>query len=146
MQQTENHLAIVVPELGIELRGPGPFVWVRTQDSEQSFQDNVLHGASRWFTPDGRLLAEHWFWKGRRAGIGREFYASGKPYRVERFRDGLKHGVQEAYYESGQLKTKEVYEEGLLHGEIVLYWPSGKLKRKAEFASGKRIVDECWAE
>ena len=79
MQQTENHLAIVVPELGIELHSPGPFTWVRTQDSEQSFQDNVLHGASRWFTPDGKLLAEHWFWKGRRNGIGRNSMRAASP-------------------------------------------------------------------
>jgi antitoxin component YwqK of YwqJK toxin-antitoxin module len=145
-EQTETHLTILVPELQIDLQGPGPFKIVRTNDNEQSFQDNVLHGASRWFTPTGQLLGEHWFWKGLQVGIGREYYASGALYRVERFRSGLKQGVQEAYYEQGALKTKEVYIEGLLHGEALLYWPSGQLKRRAQFAQGKKIADEIWDE
>ena len=146
VEQTEEKLVLYIPELQIDLVGPGPFTWVRTQDSEQSFQDNVLHGASRWFTPEGKLLGEYWFWKGNRTVIGRAYYVNGNVYRIERFRGGHKQGLQEAYYEQGALKTKEHYQEGLLHGETLLYWPSGTLKRRAQFTKGALVHDEMWDE
>lgn len=110
-------------------------------------KENHLHGPSRFFSVEGTLLSETWFWMGQRQGICRFFYPSGAIYAKLFYRDNRKTGRHEYFYENGQVKTIEEYDRGALSGEIALYWPNGQCKRRCHFINGKRKeADQCWSE
>lgn len=114
---------------------------------EAYYLKDQLHGPSTFFSREGTLLSETWFFLGEKQGKVRKYYSSKALYSIERYRDGLFEGKQEYYYDNGLLKTLLHYEKGLLHGETLLYWPSGSLKRKCLFLLGqKKGWDRIWDE
>lgn len=111
------------------------------------YLNGELHGPSEFFANDGTLLAKTWFFKGKREGKSRQYYAGGALYNLERYRNGLLEGKQEYFYPSGVKKSVLSFTQGLLDGEVILYHPSGKVKRMQTFKLGKlHGKEEYWTE
>jgi antitoxin component YwqK of YwqJK toxin-antitoxin module len=145
--------AIVEPTLGIKLREETPQTEPKrttypsgAPQTECFYQNNLLHGPSRFFSENGYLLSETWFWKGHKQGIARIYYASGALYALLRFRNGKKTALQEYFYENGHPRTRETLLDGVLHGDTQLFWPNSQVKRSCSFVQGKRRgLDQIWS-
>ncbi len=114
------------------------------QDSELELMINEpfnaekpFHGPSRFFSKEGNLLAEGWFYNGKRVGKNWQYYASGAFYSLQRFKEGEWHGKQEYFYDNGQKKSIINYSHGLLDGKVELYHSNGVLAREIYFSEGK---------
>jgi antitoxin component YwqK of YwqJK toxin-antitoxin module len=141
-KQTEQELVIV--EGDCNLLSKGPFIVTKTYfangalKSEAHYQHEHLHGRSCFYTEEGQILSESWFWQGKRVSVCLQFYPSGAPYAVLFYKTGEKEGKQVYFYENGQKKTGEEFSLGKLHGASILYWPNGQIKREAFFRQGVR--------
>jgi antitoxin component YwqK of YwqJK toxin-antitoxin module len=113
--------------------------------SEIYCQDELRHGPSSFYDPEGRLLAKGWFIKNQRMGINAQYYPNGPLYSLKRYKFGLIEGKQEYYYPNGALKTMMHFHGGKMEGQAVLYYPSGQMKRRLSFKEGKRHgPEEMW--
>lgn len=118
---------------------------------EQFYQGMFLHGPSKFFSQEGKMLAQAWFVHGQQQGKMLTYYLSGQAHSVQRFRDGQKQGKQEFFYPDGILKTSLSYLSGCLHSEIEsacrLYHPNGQLAREQYFINGQlEGVERIWNE
>lgn len=105
---------------------------------ECTYQDGVLHGPSRSYSIEGKLLGQGWFVEGKRQGKSWRFYPSGRLFGLQRYRNGIKHGVQETFYEDGKLKGSISYKEGVLDGAVLSYYPDSIPHRELHYLHGKR--------
>ena len=103
----------------------------------EPYIEEDFHGPSRFYSEDGKLLAEGWYYNGKRIGKNRQYYSSGALYSLQRFKDGEWDGVQEYYFENGQKKSRISYSSGLLEGKVELFYPNGVLERELNFKNGK---------
>jgi antitoxin component YwqK of YwqJK toxin-antitoxin module len=111
------------------------------------YKDLDLHGPSFFYSEEGMLLSQSWFFFGKQQGKMKQYYSSGKIYSLQQFKDGKREGKQEYYFEEGGLKSFMFYHNGTLHGETLLYHPTGKLKRKTCFSNGAKTgEDKIWDE
>ncbi len=141
-RQTDREL--IIEEGGLNLRAEGPFTAEKTYfpskklRSETHYQNGHLQGRSVFFSEQGKILSESWFWEGKKVSVCRQFYPSDAPYAILPFKEGRKEGRHEYFYENGQLKTLEHFAHGKLDGPSTLYWPNGQIKREAHFSQGIR--------
>jgi antitoxin component YwqK of YwqJK toxin-antitoxin module len=137
--KVENgRLIILDPALGLNIDEPFQAVKNPQGPIEGDYYtlNNQLHGPST-FTKHGVLIAEGWFYKGKRIGKNWQYYTNGNIYSIQRFKDGDWHGIQEYYYDNGQKKTILNYTHGLLDGKIQLFHPNGLLAKEVYFDAGK---------
>lgn len=106
--------------------------------AEMFYYEGKLHGPSIYYSKDGQILSESWFYKGIKQGIVKLYYLSGKLYALQSFKDGVREKKQLYYHENKNIKTCLFYKNGLLEGEVILYWPSGKVRRKCFYLEGKK--------
>ena len=111
------------------------------------YLEKKLHGPSRFYSEQGTLLSESWFFLDQRQGRTTRFYSSAKLYCIERYKGDQYEGMQVYFYEEGHIKTELPYFKGKLHGEVKLFWPNKGLKRRCQFSNGKKLeLDQMWDE
>lgn len=101
---------------------------------EVSYRGPVLHGPSKFYSEEGKLLSVSEFADGRPEGKCERRYPSGAIYSREYFQNGLRHGRQEFYYEDGGLKTEMECVQGRPSGAVRLYSPDGTLEREVKLS------------
>lgn len=108
-------------------------------------ENNQLQGPSRYFSEEGQLLAESWFFQGKRVGESKAYHKSGTLYSIQRYKDDLLEGKQEFYYPNGSLHIETHYKHGCLDGDVKIYEKNGALKREIQYQSGKRYgLERAW--
>jgi len=124
------------------LIAPGETVTLPSIEEEMpkvtASKGDQLHGPSKFYYDDGKILSESLYIDGLKEGVTKTFYRDGQVRSLQRFQKGLWEGRQEFYYPSGSLKSVLHYKEGKLDGDVALYYPNGKLKRQLHFIQGKR--------
>ncbi|HYG78717.1 MAG TPA: toxin-antitoxin system YwqK family antitoxin [Planctomycetota bacterium] len=110
-------------------------------------KDQVPHGVSRRWYPDGKHLAESHYSAGQMHGVFKEWDESGKlvaNYAMEngtgvrkmfhsngaiceetRFNEGKMHGVSRGYYDTGQIQFFNRYDNGKLNGASLAWLADG---------------------
>ncbi|SPJ31843.1 unnamed protein product [Candidatus Protochlamydia amoebophila UWE25] len=112
---------------------------------EMFYDQQLLHGPSRFYQENGQLLAESWFIKGKRVGKTIQYFNQGNLYSVGRYKEGLLHGKQEYFYANGSPHIVTHYFNGLLNGEVFVYTQDSKIIRELHYLSGKRHgVEKMW--
>lgn len=150
----DEHLIIDDPELNIHIETPYEPHQKITQDRqngwsmlfypdgqvklETPYKKGQIHGPSKSYSPENKLLAISWFVEGVRQGKSWRFFPSGHLYGLQRYRDGKLHGIQEVFYEDGQRKTVINYSHGVLEGDVWAYYPNGIPQRELHYRNGKR--------
>jgi antitoxin component YwqK of YwqJK toxin-antitoxin module len=115
----------------------------------EQFRDEagLLQGPSRFFSNEGTLLGENWFWQGKKQGQSRSFYQSGQLYAIQRYVDDQLHGIQEFFFKEGSLQMRLNYHHGLLEGKVSIYNKNETLIRELTYADGKRHgTEKMWNE
>jgi len=100
------------------------------------------HGAA---PPDGNIL-----WcsdgDGKKHGVFREWWPSGKPKIEARYEHGVQHGPTVIYHEDGTKKEAGNYAKGLRRGQWKEWYPDGKLKRDALYGDDDVVTWTLYAE
>lgn len=81
------------------------------------------------------------------SGIMREFYPSGKSWRIIQFAHverGIKHGVEMSFAESGNMLTRQEFVAGQAEGDLVAYYPTGTVKSRTPFLHGQQQSKNCF--
>ncbi|WP_210427992.1 hypothetical protein [Hymenobacter artigasi] len=123
--------------------------------SGQTAPPAVPPKVSIYLTPTGKQLpnsvgADHWAQIAMRdsvSGIMREYYSSGKLWRVIPFanvRLGIRHGVVLSYDEAGKLYRREDFLSGQRQGELQLFDATGALSRTIVYAHDKKVSQQCF--
>lgn len=134
----EKHIGRLFHEENGKLEGQYLFFYPEGELRGESFyKSGLLHGPSTFYSKNGTVLMQTWFWYGKRVGKLFQYFYSGKPASIQRFREGLRHGVQEYYNVNGVLKASLNYADGQLDGHVILYFSNGKKKREFDFSKGK---------
>jgi hypothetical protein len=80
-------------------------------------------------------------------GIMREFYPSGKTWRVIPFMNveqGIRHGVATSFSEDGKMLTRQGFLGGQAEGEWLVYYPSGSVKSRTQYQHDAVVSQECF--
>lgn len=118
-------------------------------------RETVVDGMGRYVEryDNGRIAVEGAVEGGRKAGIWREWYESGKPKRVFEHADGREF-LREYYLEDGNRQIRDgsgilrtstadggrleaAYADGLLSGEVKAYYPDGSPLSLSTFSAGR---------
>jgi antitoxin component YwqK of YwqJK toxin-antitoxin module len=83
-------------------------------------------GTLRYYHPNGQLSSEKTYVNGVAHGEVKEFYANGRPQKVEQHFYNNKHGVCREYREDGSLARESTYLMDLRHGPEREYDAAGK--------------------
>ena len=81
------------------------------------------------------------------SGIMREYYSSGKLWRVVPFanvRLGIRHGVEMSYDETGKIRRRQDFLGGQRQGELQLYEATGALSRTIVYDHNKLLSQHCF--
>jgi antitoxin component YwqK of YwqJK toxin-antitoxin module len=140
-----NHCENFTPEKRLEVYRE--YFPDSTLKLEQYFLDGILHGPSTYYSNQGNILSQNWFFKGLQQGKAWRYYPDGTLASKQGFHDGQWEGTQEYFYSGGSIKSFLTYSKGLLNGVVRLFYPDGKLKREVNFINGKRQgYDRLWDE
>jgi antitoxin component YwqK of YwqJK toxin-antitoxin module len=75
---------------------------------------------------------------GIKDGIIREFYENGKPSIETVIKAGKKQGMTKEYYSTGKIKAKRPYKNDVLDGAVEEYHENGAMSMTGEYKSGKQ--------
>lgn len=103
------------------------------------YLQGLLHGPSRFYSPEGLLLAQSWFLHGKQVGEALWYHREGTISCRQHYKDGLRHGLQEYYYADGTIKTSMNYNSGALDGTTTLYHPDGAIDRTLIYSNDELL-------
>lgn len=95
--------------------------------SEVTFRDGKRHGLTKTFYPSGRLQRTYWYDKGLRQDSSCWYYEEGQLFRTTPFRNDTVEGIQKQYYRTGQIKAKMGYTRGYRNTLFQEFTREGKL-------------------
>lgn len=70
---------------------------------------------------------------GKKNGVAKQYYESGRLQTETPFKDGKENGVEKSYYENGRLQFKKPYKDGRANGV-----------EKAYYSSSEPFADVIW--
>ena len=122
---------------------------VRYHKGNKNVDKNVHYGTWKWWWSNGRVKVEinycdsktahkHKCHYGRKHGVSRGFYASGKLRWKAEYKDGSSYGPRVEYYENGKKKSSQQYEQGKRNGAYVQWWWNGRKAVAGQFVNGTR--------
>lgn len=112
---------------------------------ETHYKGGRIHGPSRFYDEQGKLLSESWFINGKRSGKMKTYHLGGALHSVRGYKEGKKSGIHRYFYPDGRPRSLLPYSEDLLSGEVELYHPGGIPERKLTFVDGVREgFDRIW--
>ncbi len=115
---------------------------------EETYKDGLLHGVSRVFSDDGKLLYQTIFING--TGYYKEYYNDNKQLFLEgEVQNGKREGEWLYYFKTGDYSRIENYKNGQLHGSYKIFSIDGKILYSTEFKNGTgwyRSFDICTNE
>lgn len=95
----------------------------------------LLHGPSKWYGPDGRLVREANYELGRLIGLETVLAADGTlSWTREHRRDGIVEWKN--YWPGGRVRTQSTWRDLRATGPAVLYDPSGREVYRVDFEQG----------
>ena len=100
--------------------------------------DNELDGEIVCTFPDGKKRYEGTWRHGKRVGLAKTWWESGKLARVERFEDGVRAGLVEEYRRDGSMEESCHYRGDQRHGVCRQYAPGGVLMWERTYEQGKQ--------
>lgn len=151
----DRHLRLLHPALGIAIDFTLPSLGeliCHTNRYENDQEKSVyytyhgeLFGPSRFYSPEGQLLSENWFFAGKQEGRSLQYYANGKPYSMRHFKNNLLEGAQCFFHPNGKLSVTTQYENGWLNGMVRTFHEQGQLVREISYQEGKRHgIEKMW--
>lgn len=122
----------------------------------ENFKDDVKHGLTNIYTPDGKLVKTILFENGREEGISKEFDETGEIITITEYRGGvaisqeninrrdkagLKQGKWKNFYNNGKLKEEIEYRNSLKSGFYKEYDTTGNLKNITKYLNDTLLKD-----
>ncbi|MCE2983216.1 MAG: DUF115 domain-containing protein [Parachlamydia sp.] len=127
-----GNLHIDDPEMGLSINQP-----FHTEEG--------LHGFSRFYSAEGRLLAESFFLHGKKIGKSRCYYPTGTLYSCTRYLSNQKEGKQEFFYPNGLPYVIMNCKEGRLDGSVEIFSIDNRLLRQIQYKEGARHgTEKLW--
>jgi antitoxin component YwqK of YwqJK toxin-antitoxin module len=87
---------------------------------------------------NGNPCCETPYVDGKKEGVGKLYYTSGKLYATETYADDDLNGPTVTYYENGNVQAELFYKSGRLDGVVKEYYPSGKVESMVTYLAGLR--------
>ena len=108
--------------------------------SEFSFSANgKRNGIAKWFYESGKLQKELPYNDDKENGESMVCYESGEVKEKVTYADGLETGMLTSFYESGKKLTEVPYSNGKMDGPYTQYYENGKTKQECTYKDGKAI-------
>lgn len=150
----DGSLALIDPELNLnytESFNPAPedrhclYYEDGTVKYECYLRNGVLHGPSRFYSPEKKLLVQNWYIDGDLQGKSVQHFSSGELYGVQSYCNGKRHGKQLRFFKNGCMRSQFFYKEGCLDGEATFNYENGEIARSLNFIDGKRNgIERIW--
>lgn len=113
------------------------------QASSTTYRNNVKHGKSLEYYPDGTLRVEVEYNMGQPTGVYTAYHPNGQPAKRGAYDDvGKETGAWEMWADDGTLTGRAHYQKGVLAGPFEFYHDNGNLSEKGTYAddgSGRYI-------
>lgn len=143
--QFEENYKIDDPDLGIYFEEPKDVALAQKKifypngilKGLSYYKNGRLHGPSRFYSQEGRIIAESWFINDLRTGRTHQYFFDGSLSSLQIFNEGQREGRQLFYYPDHTLKSELNYSKGLLNGVVKLYHRNGALNRELHYQNGK---------
>jgi len=107
------------------------------KEMEQHYEDNELHGISRYWREDGSLMMEGNFIRGKEDGTHRSLFDDGMIWREENYQKGKLHGELKEWTQYGLLKIESHFIKGKEDGVCRTWDSDGNLLLKSHYKRGK---------
>lgn len=99
--------------------------------------DNLKHGEIRQYTKDNRLRTIINYDRGVKHGFSYLYYDDGETLLLAMpYANGKRQGIAKKYYASGKLYATTSYHENLLHGPRSTYFKSGQIRSVVNYGYG----------
>lgn len=97
--------------------------------SEINYRDGIKHGKSLLYHEGGdQVMLEMTYFDGKRSGIARKYYESGKIYAETPYENDEVNGIVKLFYRNGHLKAEIPYHQSKEGLGLKEYYTSGELK------------------
>lgn len=100
---------------------------------ETPYKDGKKNGVAKEYYESGKLQTEAPLKDGEQNGVAKQYYESGRLQTETPFKDGKENGVEKSYYENGRLQFKKPYKDGRANGV-----------EKAYYSSSEPFADVIW--
>jgi|GEM_PF-5063311 len=103
--------------------------------------DNINHGQSTVYYPNGRVQAIAHYVAGQMHGNYLLMYENGSIWVESSYINGFEQGECRVYYKNGRIKTVSNYKLGLLEGDYLEFYQDGTIKIEATYTENRLIGD-----
>ena len=107
---------------------------------EGQYKDSLKHGEWRWRSKSKNKIIKKGLYKNdKQIGKWREFYLSGKEWKITKYKKGKKHGLFSVLDEyDGTILEKGYYKNDLKHGEWIEYYSNNNIKSIKKYNLDKK--------
>ncbi len=103
---------------------------------EAEYSNDTLHGARKFYFPNGQVERIDRFKHGVMHGVFQQFYEDGQIYLEQEFVDGVMTGRSTAWYQNGQKKEMVTIRNNEENGPFTEWYENGKLKAEGNYLDG----------
>jgi antitoxin component YwqK of YwqJK toxin-antitoxin module len=97
--------------------------------SEVTFRDGKREGLTKTFYQSGRLQRTYWYEKGLRQDTSNWYFEEGQVFQTTPFLNDTIHGIRKQYYRTGEIKARIGFTMGYRNDFFEEYTRDGKLVR-----------------